>query len=420
MHNSKHTIPVFEYQSLKVGYIYNDIKFEKKHLQALERFYGEKGVPYFKLIHNGIKFNEYVGVIQVDNITIEVLPKADKDDTLKKWREMLIGMLRTVGIFKLHAPSSASLRIKSNSILDLYFELFLDETEYLLHKGLVKRYHKIEGNRNALRGSLKFAKHIHQNLVHQERFYVKYTAYDKNQILNCILYKTIRLLKQINNNALLMSRIGALLLDFPEMPDIEVTDSSFNKITYNRKTEDYKNAIEIARLLLLNYHPDISTGQNHVLALMFDMNLLWEKFIYVSLRKQNKSNRTITEQTSKGFWKPENGYKSKIKPDIIIDKEKGKELTIVLDTKWKNLGGKNPSPDDLRQLYVYHKYYSAKKVALVYPGVKDNTTGGIYLHHKTGNETNKECSVITIQTKPNIKEWQDAISDQIENWISSS
>jgi len=87
------------------------------------------------------------------------------------------------------------------------------------------------------------------------------------------------LLFQINYNPVLSSRLGALLLNFPEMSGIKITDALFEKLPFDRKTESYKNAIEIARLILLNYHPDVSTGQHDVLALMFDMNILWEQFV---------------------------------------------------------------------------------------------------------------------------------------------
>ncbi len=412
-------ITVFEHQTLKVNQVIDGVTFDEPKLNALQKYYGQKGVPYFSLIHNGVKFNEFVGVIQIDNTVIEVLPKADNQfsgtNEKKKWRDVLINMIFAVGIFEIHAPSSSSLRIKSNSILDLYFELFIFETEYLLHNGLVKQYRKKDGNVNALKGNLKFGQHIQQNLTHQERFFVRHTIYDVEHKLHLILYKAICLLKQINTNAALHSRLGALSLHFPEMPDINISETTFSKLVFDRKTQRYKKAIEIARLILLQYHPDVSKGRNYVLALMFDMNKLWEQFVYVSLQKQKAADVTISAQTSKYFWKPSFGYRTTIRPDIVINKDK--DNCIVLDTKWKNLNGKNPSPEDLRQMYVYHKYFGAKKVALVYPSNQLNKTGGIFIDHLTGKETAMECNVISIAVEQEIKKWQIQIGKDFNNLI---
>ncbi|WP_317193571.1 McrC family protein [Adhaeribacter terrigena] len=406
---------------LKLDQEVDGVKFDESKLKALQAFYGDKGVPYFSLVHKGVKFNENVGVLQVGNLTIEVLPKADKSENKKQWHEMLIGMLKAVGIFDIQAPSSSNLKLKTNSILDLYFALFLQEIEYLLHRGLVKRYRKTESNSTALKGSIQFAQHIQKNLVHQERFYVRHTTYDVQHQLHQILYKTLVLINRINTNPELQSKIGSLLLNFPEQLELKVTEAIFEKITYNRKTEGYRKAVDIAKLLLLNYHPDVSKGANYVLALMFDMNLLWERFVYVSLRKGlrvNKPDFTIASQTSKYFWQPEKGFRSKIIPDIVLNKDI--PGCVVLDTKWKNLNGYNPSPDDLRQLYVYHEYYKAVKVALVYPGSTQNQTKGRYLHLDTGDKTEKECSVISLSVKENIVDWQSSIYSELANWITNT
>jgi 5-methylcytosine-specific restriction enzyme subunit McrC len=411
-------IRVFEHQSIKINQVIDGVVFDSSDLKAFHTYYGDQSVPYFSLIHQGVRFNEYVGVIQIGSTIVEVLPKADNrfagSHEKKQWKDILIDMLIAVGIFTIHAPSSSSLKLKPNSILDLYFELFIQEVEYLLHRGLVKRYQSKEGNVNALKGSLQFSRHLQQNLTHQERFYVRYTVYDSEHILHCILYKTIQLLKQINTHSALHGRIGALLLSFPEMPEVRVTESTFDRIVYNRKTQSYQHAISIARLLLLQYHPDVNRGKHHVLALMFDMNKLWEQFVYESLRKHKDPTTKIRAQASKYFWKPESGSRSAIRPDIVVNTDSG---CVVLDAKWKNLYGNRPSPEDLRQMYVYHTYYGAQKVALVYPGIQSEKIAGTYLDPSTNKPSMMQCGLIYISVEPNIRKWQERIAETFKSWL---
>lgn len=400
-------ITVFEHDKLFFN-LKNDK--EKQLHDALELYHGNY-TPFFKLIRNGVQFNENVGVIQIGKITIEVLPKVDKSGE-EKWRNLLIGMIKTVWGFDVKSTGCSSLKLKSNSMLELYFELFISEVEYLLHRGLIKRYRKNEGNQTSLKGALQFSKHISQNLVHKERFYVKYTQYSNEYTIHEILFKTIKLLANLNSNPQLKGRIGTLTLNFPEIKEIKVNESTFDKIVFDRKNQHYRMALEIAKLLLLNYHPDVSKGRNDVLALMFDMNSLWEQFILVTLKRKLKSHH-VSAQVTKSFWKPISGYSSKMRPDVILKCKESQE-NYVLDTKWKNLNGYNPSPEDLRQMYVYHRFYQAKKVALVYPSDQHSIQRGNYFSSDNHLEmSDKECSIMQIATASDIKVWQDEIVNQI-------
>jgi 5-methylcytosine-specific restriction enzyme subunit McrC len=422
---SRRHITVFEHQTLRLNQKIGDCVFDIETLEVLRKYYGEKGVLFYSLIHNGVQFNEHVGVLQVGNTLIEVLPKADKNESNElRWRNILIGMLKAVGGFDVKATSESSLKIKPNTILDLYFELFIIEVEYLLHIGLLKNYRKREGNVTTLKGSIIFGKHIQQNLTHKERFYTNYTTYDVEHQLHFILYKTIRILKQVNTNEDLQSRLGSLLLHFPEMPEIRVDKITFEKLVFSRKNKSYKKAIGFAKIILLQFHPDLIKGRNDVLALMFDMNYLWEQFVYVSLRKNNNSGLTITAQASKAFWKPENGNSSSIRPDIVINKDQ--ENCVVIDTKWKNLNGYNPSPDDLRQMFVYHEFYGAKRVALMYPGISQKSSRGNFYPTVSYDKMDKECSLIMVDVPNNIdarkdliKLWQDEIGFLFSKWMKT-
>jgi len=309
------------------------------------------------------------------------------------------------------ATSNSDLKLKSNSILDLYFELFIHEVETILHKGLTKTYRSEESNQTALKGRLNFTKHIAKNIVHQERFYVIHTVYDKNNVLNKIIYKTLQLIKTINTNSILQSRIDSVLLNFPELPDISVNEDLFERIQYNRKTENYKTAIEIAKLLLLRYHPAVSSGNNHVLAIMFDMNLLWERFVFVSLKKYLQGT-VVIDQSKKPYYSLKGHYDVKLQPDIYINTPNG---DFIIDTKWKLPTNGKPAHTDLQQMYAYTKYFLSQKTILCYPGVENQVKEGLF-HPETDSTSHTPCSVLRIGLnghENDINGWMNSIGEQL-------
>ena len=366
-------IKVYEHESLKV----DKETFKAKHLDFLSKFLGDKvgeDAP-FSLIHNGVKFKQFVGVISVGDLQIEVLPKADKNagDAEKNiWESHLMEMLRVVYKLKLKLPSKADQQVKRSPVLDVFLDRFMDEVEHLMHVGLVKAYRRVEDNRNALKGRLVMSKHIIKNMVHKERFYVEYTTYDRNHIFNRLLYKALRVIPDISTRSYTQNRAKTLLFEFPELNDIAVTDALFSRLSYDRKTEDYREAIELAKLILLNYMPNLTYQRgNNVFALMFDMNRLWEEYVFIMLKRQLK-DYTVLAQDTKSFWQSSKSS-STIRPDIVV--MNGDECVAVLDTKWKCPDTTKPADADLKQMYVYHDYWNTNRTALVYPGDSADVKG---------------------------------------------
>lgn len=91
MKNPNHFI-VFEHQLLIEGKMYDDNEFTAGHHQRLRDFYKEKDFPFYTLTGHGIRFCQYVGVLQIGNLTIEILPKVDKLGNTDIWRKRLIDM----------------------------------------------------------------------------------------------------------------------------------------------------------------------------------------------------------------------------------------------------------------------------------------------------------------------------------------
>lgn len=355
-------LQVFEHQYLSI----DEQQFTHQHWTALGWYNEQHRGRFFSLSPQGVKFNQYVGVIQVGNLTIEILPKIGRiSEDKSKWQKVLIDMLNACRWMKLYSHAKATLQIKPNSILEAYLALFLQECETLLRMGLVKKYRSLEQNGHALKGKLLFSQHIQHNLIHQERFYTRHQTYDRDNVFNQILLKALRLIPSLTQSPLLKDRVHGLLLLFPDLTDLPVSARTFENLVFDRKTSHYQEAMEIAALLLLNYRPDISAGRNHVLAILFDMNDLWEEYIYRKLLQHKPAHWSIQAQDSKRFWAMSNGsYTKSIKPDLVVCNG---NQNLVIDTKWKLPENNVPADADLKQMYVYNEYWEAKNAMLLYP-----------------------------------------------------
>ncbi|SDM66232.1 McrC family protein [Kriegella aquimaris] len=355
-------LQVFEHSTLYYGRQYNDVKFEEKHFNALAKLNQLHNNQYFTLLHRGIKFSQYVGVIKLDGLTIEILPKIDggsSDEEL--WQKVLINMLRATKRLKVNKVGQANVNKQQIHLLDIYFEWFLNEIQLLVRQGLIKQYRTKIGNVKALKGKLEFAAHINQNLIHKERFHTSHQIYDHDHQIHQILSLAMDIIGQFSAGTYLYSKCKRVQADFPAVSQVTVNANTFKKLTVNRKTQPYKTALEIARLIILNFAPNISSGKEKMLALLFDMNDLWEEYVLSKLKTVHMEGLLVKGQESKSFW---NGIK--IRPDIVIRKS---DKTYVIDTKWKNIGVGKPSANDLRQMFVYNRYWNSYRALLLYPSL---------------------------------------------------
>lgn len=374
-------IQVFEYQKIR----YDDTNaFKKNHFDAMVLFNEKNQNKYYTIIHKGVLFNSYVGVIQIGGLTIEILPKADKSDSpdKKTWQGVLLNMLRICKHINIDNVSETNLKKRYNSILDIYFEMYLTEIENLVKRGLIKKYRRVQSNQLALKGKLVFSQNIQKNVVHKERFYCEHQVYDKDHLLHQILLKGLNILENLVDVAL-KDKVNRLLFEFADYKDIPINSSHFDKIVSDRKNIPYERALNIAKMLILNYSPNLNSGNNNMLTLLFDMNKLWEEYIYRILQNNKPAGFKVNFQNKTAFWESKT-----IRPDIVITSDK--EETFVIDTKWKIIDAKKPSDDDLKQMFTYNLHWEAEKSMLLYPLVNQTDTKfGIY-HY---NGLKKKCKL---------------------------
>lgn len=378
--NKTQFIQVFEYQKLR----YDDTGiFRKHHFESMVKFNENHQNKYFTIIHKGIQFGSYVGVIQIGGLTIEILPKADNHEIPDKsmWQHVLLNMLKVCKRIPVETISETQLKKRYRSILDAYFDLYLDEIDKLIKKGLIKKYRKNRSNQNALKGKLLFAQNIQQNVVHKERFFCEHQNYDKDHLIHQILFKGLMVLKSFLNDPL-KDKLHRLSFEFQDFKNIDIQKTHFDRIILNRKNKEYERAINIAKILILNYSPSLNVGSENMLTLLFDMNVLWEEYIFRILQKHKPEGIEVSFQNSDKFWE-----NKRIRPDIVLKTE---DEIYVIDTKWKIVSSDNPSDDDLKQMFVYNLHWKAEKSILLYPRT-DQTDSAFGTFHY--NNHNRKCKL---------------------------
>ena len=362
----------FEYLQYKDNTKDNFIK--KETFDSLEKFVleNEKTAQYLKITtKNGfgkvLQAQNYVGVIQTkDGTTIEILPKI-KNATTEKSKDILIKMLKTLKNSPFKNLSVANLKSSKIPLFEIFISMFLEELTVLVRNGIKSDYISKEENLKFLKGKLKISEQIKYNTIHKERFFVQYEEFISNRVENRIIKTTLQFLynkSKLNKN---QQRIREFLFVFDEIEISHNIKTDFSKIKLNRQMKDYEQVLLWCKTFLFENSFSPYKGNDIAFALLFDMNLLFESFVYSYLKKSSNF-QDIKSQDRTHHLAYENGIgRFRLKPDIVINSGK-----IIADTKWKILSEDKAYngvlQDDMYQLYAYGtKYDNCEKIYLIYP-----------------------------------------------------
>ncbi|MCA9679861.1 MAG: hypothetical protein KC464_32825 [Myxococcales bacterium] len=369
------TIEVFEGASLEVKAGPAAGGLSSAEFDALVRFNDEHERRYFDVGHRRITMKRYVGYLEIGDLAIEILPKADRaaSTSAQVWRDGLIEMLRIALGLRLESVRTASQQLTRSSLLDLIAAAYAGELEVLQRHGLAKGYRRHESNGVVFRGSLVINEHLRQNLGRADRFYVAYQTYDHDITVNRLLRAALDVLAACALSAGVAARIASCRGLFPEVSGATVQLEWFDRVHLTRATARYGPALQLARMILEHRGPQLRAGPVRVFSLLFDMSALWERYVAALFRRAAPREVVVSTQERHLFWCPPAHPGRRVRPDIVLraatTRGPGRTL-LVVDTKWKVPRRGIPSDDDLKQMFVYNELLAGARAALLYPAVE--------------------------------------------------
>ncbi len=357
---------------------------KKSTFEELEKFIleNEASANYLKItMKKGfgkvLQAQNFVGLIQTkDGTTIEILPKLQKKSK-EELKTLLLKMLKTINNSPFKDFNIAQLKDSKMPLLEIFISMFLDELDKLIKRGIKSDYIQKEENLKFLKGKLNLKEQIKKNFIHKERFFVEYDEFMSDRIENRIIKTTLKYLykkSKLNKN---QKRIREFLFVFDEVKECKNIKIAFNNIKLNRQMEDYQNIILWAKIFLFGNSFTPYKGNSVAFALLFDMNQLFESYVYHYLKNKMKiKNIKAQDKTHHLAYLNGKDKKFQLKPDIVVNNGK-----VILDTKWKILSEEKThngiNQADMYQLYAYGtKYQNCKTLFLIYP--KENEIESSY------------------------------------------
>lgn len=369
--NGYTTLPPATFEQLENFILSNTTSNDTQTTDALELM----SISVKRGIGKIITAKNYIGVLTFnDGTTIEILPKivSTVPESSKRVKKLVVDMIRSLTNVSYKSLQVANVDIEKMPLLDIFIRMFLDEVFRLVKHGLRSCYETIAENRSFFKGKILFSEQIKHNFSHKERAFTEFDEFTPNCPENRLVKSTLMLLYKQTHSSRNKTDIKTLLAAFDHVPHSTDYADDFSKVK-----KAYGTLLLWCQIFLTDKSFTSFSGSGVAFALLFPMEILFERYVAVQLKKVLPAEAfsiSIQDKTHYLFLLP--SKKFLLRPDIVITR-KCDNAIFICDTKWKLLSSRTAnlgiSQSDMYQMFAYQKKYNAKKITMLYP-ITDQTT----------------------------------------------
>lgn len=320
-----------------------------------------------KVTPSGIETTSWVGVIKYKNTHFQILPKlicnnGDKENILKN----LIYMLSYTKKLDIKTSNEARLSTAKNPFIEILIREYAKSLFECLKRLTPKKYVREEDNLNYLKGKIKFTENVRHNSSNQAKFYCEYDEFSENNILNQLFLFVSTCLYNISNDSYNKKTLKFIINYYSDIKLVRFDRFKAEKIKLSRNQKLFKKPFNLAKMFVEKTSVDLSKNKFENITLIWDMNKLFEEFIFEIMKKnESEFGWTFTAQKGKRLLAGDDNKKRNTYVDIYAENDKDK---IILDTKYKIFTGTDDfSNADVFQVSTYCLLHNADKAVLIYP-----------------------------------------------------
>lgn len=379
-----------------------------------------------KVTRHGIKTKSWVGVIKYKNLHLEILPKlisadANNDGEISEAERSiilknLIYMLSYTKNLDIKTNDNAKLATEKNPFIEILIREFATSLFEALKRLTPKRYIREEENLNYLKGKIKFCENIRYNCTNQAKFYCEYDEFSENNLLNQLFLFVSTCLYNISNNSYNKKTLKFIINYYSDISFVRFDKFKVRKIKLTRNQELFKKSFNLAKMFVEQTSVDLSKNKFENITLVWDMNKLFEEFIFELIKRKIPECSPIAQKT-KRLLRSTQETKRDTKVDILIQHPQ-----IIIDTKYKKFTNFDDiSSADIYQVTTYCLLHNYKRAILLYPQY-DKKAPDICDYQLNCAENNYHIDFCTVNLKNNDlkdKEVQNSIISKLKSIIGN-
>lgn len=406
---------------------YSKVEINDSYLDKLQAYLKcQKLESALKVSRHGIKTKSWVGVIKYKNLHLEILPKLISEDANndKKISEEerniilknLIFMLSYTKNLDIKTNDNAKLSTEKNPFIEILIREFSTSLFEALKRLTPKRYIREEENLNYLKGKIKFSENIRYNCTNQAKFYCEYDEFSQNNLLNQLFLFVSTCLYNISNNSNNKKTLKFIINYYSDISFVRFDKFKVRKIKLTRNQELFKKAFNLAKMFVEQTSVDLSKNKFENITLVWDMNKLFEEFIFELIKRKIPDCQAKAQKTKRLLIKDKETRRD-TKIDIFV-----KNPQVIIDTKYKKFTKFDDiSSADIYQVTTYCLLHNYKRAILLYPQY-DKKVPDICDYQLNCAENNYHIDFCTVNLKNNDlknKEVQNSIIGKIKSIIGN-
>lgn len=403
-------------------------------VRAFDRVDREERDRIFEWSDGFARTTQWVGVVQVPGVQIEILPKVDALSDLGEVRDPeqaryevrrnLLYMLSVSGDVPVRNRDVARLALRQAPLSETLAAIFADRLRQELLLGPERAYQEHEANLRCFKGKLSIARQALYNAAHRERFYCQYDEFSDDTLMNRIFRASCRVLLEVTRTPATQDVLRHCLLLLDGVADVEVQGADFARISLNRQSQRFEDVLRFCQLLLSGRTPTIEAGGVRTFSLLFDMNKVFERFVVAFLRRYVAPRLPGVEvfpqalHHKRHLMESEGAGVLRLEPDVLVESPGNR---LIVDTKWKLLApgkrGRGGVGDaDLYQLYAYTRRYGCKRSVLLYPFVPGLEPREFGVLDANGSFSGERVSVRHVHLDRNLQQedQRHALTEELE------